>query len=195
MDIKVSGRHLDVGDALRAHVGQRIEAGAAKYFDRSIAAQVTFSKAGHGFHVDCTLHAPRGVTLQSHGEGGDAYSAFDAAADKIDKQLRRYKRRLTNHHQNSEHAERMLEQAQAYVLAATLDGDDAETVHNDHPIIIAETRTDIPRVSVSDAVMLMDLANVPAFMFRNAGNDQLNVVYRRPDGNIGWLDPAPQNAG
>ncbi|RME65400.1 MAG: ribosome-associated translation inhibitor RaiA [Alphaproteobacteria bacterium] len=194
MDIKVSGRHIDVGDALRAHMQQRIEAGAAKYFDRSISAQITLSKAGHGFHADCTLRAPRGVTLQSHGEGGDAYSAFDAAADKIEKQLRRYKRRLTNHHQNSEQAERMLEQAQAYVLAAASDGEEAATPHNDHPIIIAETTTDIPCVSVSDAVMLMDLANATAFLFRNIRNDQLNVVYRRPDGNIGWLDPAPRRA-
>lgn len=194
MEIIVSGRHLDVGDALRAHMETRIEAGVAKYFDRSIAAQITVSKAGHGFHVDCTLRAPRGVNLQSHGEGADAYGAFDAAAEKIEKQLRRYKRRLVNHHQNNEQTERLLEQAQAYVLAATPDNHEDEPAHNDHPIIIAETKTDIPCVSVSDAVMLMDLANAPAFMFRNARNDQLNVVYRRADGNIGWLDPAPSPA-
>ncbi len=191
MEIIVTGRHMDVGDALRTHIEQRIDAGAAKYFDRSIAAQVTLSKANHGFHADCSLRAPRGVTLQSHGEGGDAYSAFDTAAEKIEKQLRRYKRRLVNHHQSNHETERLLEHAQSYVLAAAPEEEEPEAPQNDHPIIIAETKTDIPRVSVSDAVMLMDLANTPAFMFRNVRNDQLNVVYRRPDGNIGWLDPAP----
>ncbi|MFZ5610007.1 MAG: ribosome hibernation-promoting factor, HPF/YfiA family [Pseudomonadota bacterium] len=190
MDIRISGRNVDLGDAFRDHVAARLEAGASKYFSRSLAANVTLSKEHHMFQVDCTLHANQGVSLKSRGEAGDAYAAFDDAAEKIEKQLRRYKRRLKNHH----HAERKalsLESAANYVLAAVGEGEEEETDKDDQPIIIAETRTDIPVVSVGDAVMLMNLADAPAFMFRNSRSNALNVVYRRPDGNIGWIDPSP----
>lgn len=195
MQIHVSGRKLSVGDALRTHVSDRLNAIVEKYFDRAIEAHVTVGKEGHAFKVECALHVRQGIHLQSQGTGGDAHSAFDAAADKIEKQLRRYKRRLKDRHLSGRHGEQEAQAliAQAYVLAPEDDADDGAAAAGDgadQPVIIAETRTPIPHVSVGDAVMMMDLQDTPALMFRNRRNGQFNVVYRRPDGNIGWIDPA-----
>lgn len=192
MDIQIAGRQVDVGDAFREHVRGRLEAGASKYFSRTLNAGVTVEKDGHLFVVECHVHANQGVNLESTGRAENAYAAFDDAADKIEKQLRRYKRRLKNHHSRAAEREKQLEKAAAYIMnadaAASSEDEGPDPV--DQPIIIAETKTDIPEVSVGDAVMLMDLAHAPAFMFRNAKNSALNVVYRRPDGNIGWINPA-----
>lgn len=194
MDIQITGRQVDVGDAFREHVRDRLEMGASKYFSRALDALVTLEKDAGQFHAECHFHANQGVRLESSGRGGTAYAAFDEAAERIEKQLRRYKRRLKNHHGRAAERQRELEKAAAYILpadgatASEEDGPDPQ----DQPIIIAETKTDIPEVSVGDAVMLMDLAHAPAFMFRNAKNNALNVVYRRPDGNIGWINPADE---
>lgn len=194
MEIQITGRQVDVGESLQDHVRDRLEADTSKYFNRAINAGVTVERDGHLFIVECHVHANQGVNLESTGKADNAYAAFDDAADKIEKQLRRYKRRLKNHHSRAAERQKELEKAAAYILPA--DGAASPDEHGpepqDQPIIIAETKTNIPEVSVGDAVMLMDLAHAPAFMFRNAKNNALNVVYRRPDGNIGWINPAEE---
>jgi ribosomal subunit interface protein len=190
MQINITGRKINIGEALTSHIEDRLTAGASKYFSRSIDAAVTIGKEGHAFKVDCHLHAPPGLNIRSHAEASDVYAAFDAAADKLEKQLRRYKRRIKNHHTASVRTGSEPSAAQAYVLAPE-DGAESDQAGDDRlqPAIIAETRTEIPVVDVGDAVMLMDLSDSSALMFRNAGNNELNVVYRRSDGNIGWIDP------
>ncbi|MEM8798768.1 MAG: ribosome-associated translation inhibitor RaiA [Pseudomonadota bacterium] len=202
MEIRITGRHVELGDSLRQHIEARLLQAVDKYFSRAISSLVTFGKEGHNFHAECSIHVNQGVTLQAEGTAGDAYAAFDVAAEKAEKQLRRYKRRLKNHHSTTN--DLTLAQAGAYILAPEADGDDSQTPSQgtssvdtpaQDPIIIAETKTMIPTVSVGDAVMLMDLADAPAFMFRNSKSEELNVVYRRPDGNIGWIDPAAGDLG
>lgn len=194
MEIQITGRQVDVGESLQDHVRDRLEADTSKYFNRAINAGVTVERDGHLFVVECHVHANQGVNLESTGRADNAYAAFDDAADKIEKQLRRYKRRLKNHHSRAAERQKELEKAAAYILPA--DGAASADEHGpdpeDQPIIVAETKTNIPEVSVGDAVMLMDLAHAPAFMFRNVKNNALNVVYRRPDGNIGWINPAEE---
>ncbi|MFQ5346446.1 MAG: ribosome hibernation-promoting factor, HPF/YfiA family [Rhodothalassiaceae bacterium] len=196
MQINVSGRKVRVGDALRSHIVTSLEELAEKYFCRAIEAQVTVAKRGRLFDVDCAIHLGHGIHLQSHAEGAPGRAAFDLAAEKLEKQLRRHKRRLKDRHLKSRHGqeEEIAQLARAYVLAPASDdgAGDAETPasgSDEQPIIIAETRVEIPRLTVGDAVMLLDLANAPALMFRNRRNDQINMIYRRADGHIGWVDP------
>ena len=185
MDITVKGKNMDVGDALRGHAEDYIEAGVTKYFENAIDANIVFSKENHSFVADITVHpGPRGLVVQSRGEGGDAYGAFYGALARIAKQIRRYKRRLNDHHKG--HNGEVLE-AQQYILQPE---PEEEAPENAQPVIIAEMPTTISTLSVSEAVMRMDLAHVPVMMFRNASGGELNVVYRREDGNIGWIDPA-----
>ena len=186
MEINVTGRKIRVGAAFSDHVRARLEQAAEKYFFRSTEASVTATKEAHLFSVACTIHAGHGLSLQSHGEGGDVYAAFDGAADRIEKQLRRYKRRIKNHHITGlKDAETV--PAQSYVLAS--EGEDRAADADGDPAIIAETTTEIRSLSVGDAVMRMDLSGTPAMMFRNAKSGELNVIYRRGDGNIGWIEP------
>lgn len=185
MHITVTGKQVDVGEALRDHVETRVTTGTEKYFGDPIDAQVVFSREGHLHRVDCSVHVGAGIFVKSHASAEDVYATFDAAADRIEKQLRRYKRRLRNHHKAT--PVEMLE-AQSYVLSAEQE-EERDEPDDAQPMIIAESTTDIPTVSVSEAVMRMDLANVPALMFRNRAHGELSVVYRREDGNIGWIDP------
>ena len=191
MDIKVTGRQMNVGEALTTHVQDRLSEVADKYFSRSIDANVTFHKEGPFVRVDVSMHPNQGINLQSRGEAEDPYAAFETAADKVEKQLRRYKRRLKNHH-NLPGRDAAMELARASVIAphAEVEEEVPAESHEDQPIIIAEASTEIPKVSVGDAVMLMDLADSAAFMFRNVKSDQLEVVYKRTDGNIGWISPS-----
>ena len=188
MDVRVSGHQIDTGEALRGHVDGRLQAIADKYFSRAISAQVTFGKGpyDHSFTCDIVAHVPQGVILKGRAGAADAHAAFDLAADRIEKQLRRYKRRLKDRHSQSAHAEAVAGEA-GYTVFAPPPGEDAEPV--DHPPIVAETRVDIPSASVSDAVMLLDLRNTNALMFRNSGTGSFNMVYRRGDGTIGWVEP------
>ncbi len=188
MEINVTGRKMNVGEALTTHVETQLYAIADKYFTRSIDASTTFSKEGHTCRCDVSLHANQGINLQSRGEAEDPYVAFDTAAEKVEKQLRRYKRRIKNHH-NSPSREAAVELASDTVIAPEDQSNDSGNTSDDQPIIIAESKKAIPSVSVGDAVMLMDLADASAFMFRNDRSDSLEVVYRRPDGNIGWISP------
>ncbi len=191
MNINVTGRKMKIGDALTNHVEDRLSTVADKYFNRTIDASTTFAKEGHSYRSDVSLHANQGINLHSRGEADDPYAAFEMAAEKVEKQLRRYKRRLKNHHRMPQR-DISLELAQDYTIALENEESDAvpDNTSEDQPIIIAENRTEIPNVSVGDAVMLMDLANTNAFVFRNSKNDALEVVYRRSDGNVGWICPS-----
>jgi ribosomal subunit interface protein len=189
MDIQVNGKQIDVGEVLREHVISRLEERVSKYFDRAVDAHVTFSREAHMIRVDCSVHAGHDIVMQSHAATDDPHASFDQALDRIEKRLRRYKRRLRNHHQVSKEELQPLVAA-GYVLApedeATEEPDDLQ------PVIVAETRMDIPTTTVGGAVMRMDLAEANVVMFRNSAHGRLNVVYRRPDGNIGWIDPQGQ---
>ena len=190
MDINVTGRKINVGEALTTHIEDRLNSIADKYFNRSIDASVILGKEGHTYRVDVSLHPNQGIKLQSRGEAEDPYASFEDASERIEKQLRRYKRRIKNHH-HAPDREVVMELARDSILLPESDdtAESAETALTEQPLIIAETNTSIPRVSVSDAVMMMDLADVPAFMFRNSKNEGLEVVYKRDDGNIGWISP------
>ncbi|WP_416898762.1 MAG: ribosome hibernation-promoting factor, HPF/YfiA family [Minwuia sp.] len=191
MHITVQGKHIDLGDALPQRVNERLEAAVEKYFGDAIEGGATFTKDAGGVQVDCQIHVGHDIYLKSRGSAGDAHAAFDDAAEKIEKQLRRYKRRLRDHHADQKRRGASAA-AQAYVLASEArDDDEGEAATSgDNPTVIAETRDYVPLCTVSDAVMRMDLADQPVLMFRNIGNDRLNVVYRRPDGHIGWIDPS-----
>jgi ribosomal subunit interface protein len=190
MDIRVSGHQVDTGEALRQRVENRLSGIADKYFSRMISAQVTFGKGphDHGFTCEIVAYAPQGVVLKGTERAADANAAFDSAADKIEKQLRRYTRRLKGRHAPSA-AEAVSEIADdaSYVVFQSAGQEEEEA--SDHPPIVAETRVDIPDASVSDAVMLLDLRNTNALFFRNSGTGTFNMVYRRDDGTIGWVEP------
>lgn len=187
MDIRVSGHQLDTGAALQDHAADRLTAIVGKYFGRALSAQITFGKApASAFSCDIVLHVMQGLIAKAHGQAHDVHQALDAAADKIDKQLRRYKRRLKDRHEQTAHAVR--EEDAAYTVFAA-EAPEAE-VESDSPLVIAETRVDIPVASVSDAVMMLDLRNTNALFFKNAGTGRHNMVYRREDGSIGWVEPA-----
>jgi ribosomal subunit interface protein len=186
MQISVKGKQLDVGEAWRSHVEDNLPAIVGKYFDNAQDAQVTLAKQGTTFHVDMVVHVGKKILVHSHGATGDAYTAFDEAAQHLGKRLRRYKRRLRDHHQGRPEQAEVLP-AQQYVLA----GEDVESEHEekDEPIVIAEIESGIETLSVGEAVMRMNLANLPAMMFRNRAHGGLNMVYHRGDGHIGWVDP------
>ncbi len=196
MQVIVKGKQLDVGEALTNYVSDRIESGVSKYFDNAIDAQVTVSKKNHNYHAETSVHIGSGIDVSASAEHVDAYACMDAAVEKIEKQLRRYKRRLKKHHGKERSALKMAYPAQSYVLAPESEESDTSSSESEewHPIIIAESNSDIPDCSVGEAVMRMDLANVPAMMFHNSGSKELNVIYRRPDGNIGWIDPKVETA-
>lgn len=187
MDIRVSGHQVDTGGALQSQVNDRLQAIATKYFSRAHSAHATFSKGphDHGFVCDIILHVVRGVVLKASASAQEARFALDGAADKIEKQLRRYKRRLRDDHSGPNVAPP--EDNAAYTVFEPTPDDvpDAE----DNPIIIAETRVDVPDASVSDAVMMLDLRHTNALLFRNAATGVFNMVYRRNDGTIGWVEP------
>lgn len=186
MEIRVSGHQVDTGDALRAHVEDRLQAIADKYFSRSISAQVTFGKGPHdnGFGCDIVAHVMQGVILKGSGQAMEAHPAFDQAADRVETQLRRYMRRLKDRHGNGAAIDALDVEAGYTVFSADQDEEPA-----DNPVVIAETRVDVPEASVSDAVMMLDLRNTTALLFRNSGTGAFNMVYRRNDGTIGWVEP------
>jgi ribosomal subunit interface protein len=187
MEIRVSGHQLETGEALRTHVETRLGAIADKYFSKAISAQATFGRAPHDkFSCDIVAHVMQGLILKGRGEANEARIAFDSAAEKIEKQLRRYMRRLQNRHSQTAHALAMDEAAYTVFDAGDIE---AEAPPPEAPVIVAEMRVDIPEASVSDAVMLMDLRNTPALLFKNAGTGRHNMVYRREDGTIGWVEP------
>lgn len=189
MEIRISGKQIDVGDALSTHVKDNMIAAVAKYFDRPVNATVVFSRRGHEFKCDSSVHLSTGLTAQSHAVSGEIYSAFDQATDKIEKQLRRYKRRLKDHHQKRQDPIEKIEAA-AYVLQGHDEDAENTEVNGMQPVIVAEMTTNIQSLTVGEAVMQMELSHSQFLMFKNDANGRLNIVFQRDDGNIGWIDPA-----
>lgn len=202
MELTVHGQQIDVGDALRTHVEGRLEDINSKYFDRAAYATVTFSREGHGHKKTKThiqIQVGKNLMVMSDAVELDPYASFESAAGKAAKQLRRYKRKLRDHHERMEQTpESEILKARDYILAAAPEQDDqphdeyqeTDVPQGDDPVIIAELTTEIQTMSVSDAVMLMELSSDTPIMFRNAANNELNMVYRRNDGNVGWIDPS-----
>ena len=191
MDIRVSGHQMDTGAALQDHVSDRLNTIVEKYFGRAISSQVTFGKAPASMiSCDIVTHVMQGLLLKANAVAPDAHLALDQAAEKIDKQLRRYKRRIQDRHEQTAHALRE-EEASYRIFAAPEPEMEVEQDDDDAgaPPIIAETTADIPEASVADAVMMLDLRHTNSLLFKNAGTGRHNMVYRRNDGSIGWVEP------
>jgi ribosomal subunit interface protein len=193
MQLTVTGKQVDVGGALRRHVEDSLDALLGKYFRTAIEAHAVFAREAHLIRTDLSLHIGRGIMIKSGAAAPDYYPAFDAAAERLAKQLRRYKRRLRDHHARLRNQAEDLETARAFVLAPVDEEAETEPVPDGEataPVVIAEMSTELPRLTVGEAVMRMDLADAPVLLFRNRSHGELNVVYRRGDGNVGWIDPA-----
>jgi ribosomal subunit interface protein len=211
MQFRVSGKNIDVGEALRSRINARVADATAKYFDGGFSGHVTIGKEGFGFRTECVIHLDSGIVLEADALAADAYASADRAAMHIEKRLRRYKRRLKDHQaargngQNLEQQaldqqagdqqapgrqapDRAAISAPSYVIAAPAHDSDEE-VTEWNPVIIAESTTTLKRLSVSDAVMELDMTGVPVIVFRHAGHGRVNLIYRRADGHIGWIDP------
>ena len=197
MQVQVTGKHVDVGEALRSRVADELSSSIAKYFDRGGGAEVVVSREGGAFRVDCAVTLASGQQLTTHGVGADAHAAFDTALAKMSKRVRRYKNRLKDHHPQA--MAKQAESAAYFIIAASDDeADELDAEAPDggsEPMIIAETETSIRAMTVSMAVMQLDLTEAQTIVFRNAAHGGLSVVYRRPDGNIGWIDPQRTGAG
>ncbi len=183
---RVSGQNMDIGEAIRGRITERVEEAINKYYPGHVTGHVTLHKDGAGFVTECILHLSSGITLHAHGTAGDAYQSADAAALNIEKRLRRYKRRLKDRHQSQRQHAYDRKEAMSYVLAPFAE----EEPQEDHPVIVAETATHVKKMSVGEAVMELDLSGAPVVVFTNSGNNRVNVVFRREDGHIGWIDPA-----
>ncbi len=191
MDIQVSGKNIELGDALQSHVTDRLTDGVTKYFERGAEATVTFAREKREVECDVTTHLASGVFLAAHGRAGDAYGAFEESLEKLEKRIRRYKSRLKDHHANGK-APLPAQNASYYLLEPLKDEDDDANPGDPSPVIVAESQTTLREMTVGAAVMQLDLVEQPAIVFKNAAHGRINVVYRRRDGNIGWVDPAAQ---
>jgi ribosomal subunit interface protein len=189
MAFRVSGKNIDIGEALRTRVNARVAEALVKYFDGGYSGHVTVGKDGFGFRTECAIHLDSGITLHTEGMAADAYSSADQAALRIEKRLRRYKRRLKGRAGSHNGGGAADAGAQNYVIAAP-DSDSEEEITDFNPVIIAESTTTLERLSVSDAVMELDMTGARVVVFRHAVTGRVNMVYRRGDGNIGWVDPA-----
>lgn len=191
MRYQISGKQIDIGNALQTYVQDELNGIVQKYAERPTDANIIFSKSGSEFVCEATVHLSTGLTASAKGHAHDIHAAFNSTADKMEKQLRRYKRRLKDHHQErSEPVEYF--GASSYILASDQESEESEP-ETLQPMIVAEMETRVQSLSVGEAVMQMELAGAPVLVFRNEGNNGLNVVYRREDGNVGWIDP--QTAG
>jgi len=188
MDVLVTGKQIDVGDSLRTYVRDKLAAGIAKYFDLPVETAVTFSREAYQYRVDCTVHLAHNLFLRSHAVADEIYACFDVAEERMEKRLRRYKGRFKRHRGAQREFPEEFPPARDIVLSGE---EDHEVEPNSfQPVTIAETTTEIPSFTVGEAVMKLDLEERTALMFRNVAHGELNVVFRRPDGNIGWIDPA-----
>lgn len=190
MRIRVSGKDIDVGEALQAHVTRELTESLSKYAGRPTDATVTFSRDAHLMCCEIMVHLSTGLTATAKGADAEVYAAFEQARERMAKQLRRHKRRLKDHH--AKRPDRVdTVPAASFVLAPLAEDDDEAGAPEamPGPTIIAEMQTQLPSLSVAEAVMQMDLAHAPVLVFRNEKGGTLNVVYRREDGNIGWIDP------
>ena len=189
--LRVSGKSVDVGESLRTRITDKVNEALAKYFQHGSSGHVTISREGSGFRADCVLHLDSGTMLEAHGFAQDAVAAADDAAIKIEKRLRRYKRRLKDR-TSTIRAQQAQQFAANYVIEAP--DEEIEEQESWSPVTIAESTAALPEFSVRDAVAELDLTGAPVVVFRNAGSGGINIVYKRRDGNIGWIDPAPETA-
>jgi ribosomal subunit interface protein len=194
MQLSVTGKQTEIGEALRRHIEGSLGSILDKYFKTAIEAHVIVSKEAHLSRAEISIHIGRGIVVNARAAASEAYLAFDAAAERLGKQLRRYKRRLRDHHAKGREPAGASERAMDYVLAPIeeeeVEGETAEAGNvNGAPAVIAEMSTELPNLTVGEAAMRMDLAEAPVLLFRNRSHGELNLVYRRTDGNIGWIDP------
>jgi ribosome hibernation promoting factor len=194
MTLRISGKSISVGDALRGRVSERTDEVLRKYFDGNYSGHITLSKDGSGFRTDCALHLDSGITLEADSSAGDAYASADQALLMIEKRLRRYKSRLKDRSARKAHAVNealagmaVALDATSYVIEAPAESDDEMTGYS--PVIIAEATTSLKRLSVSEAVMELDLTGAACLVFQHGSSGRVNIIYRRVDGNVGWIDP------
>lgn len=194
MDLRVSGKNFSIGDAMREHVSDRIQSAVQKYFDGGVSGHVVVDHEGSGYRSDCTLHLASGITLQAEGRAIDPYASFEQAADRLERRLRRYKHRLKDHHAAAPGAGAPQgDTFSSYVLESPEEEEiDADRAFS--PVVVAEKTGSLRRLPVSEAVLDLDMTGAPVLVFRNAATDRVNIVYRRSDGNIGWIDPAGADA-
>ena len=196
MTLRISGKSISVGEALRSRVSERTDEVLRKYFDGNYSGHITLSKDGFGFRTDCSLHLDSGITLEADSNATDAYASADQALVMIEKRLRRYKSRLKDRSARKTYAANAALadiDAPSYVIEAPTDGDEEVTTYS--PVIIAEVTTSLKRLSVSEAVMELDLTGAACIVFQHGSSGRVNIIYRRPDGNIGWVDPPVVSAG
>jgi ribosomal subunit interface protein len=191
MGLRVSGKNLDVGEAIRLQAEQRVGMALGKYYEGGFNGHVTVAKDGAGFRSDAVLHLSSGVTLEASGAAHDAYQSLDRMVEHIEKRLRRYKRRLKDHAAGAAARRAGVDVASYVIEAPDADAEEDHATHANgaHPVIVAESTRTLHELSVSDAVSELDMTGAPVLVFRNAGNMRVNIVYRRRDGNIGWIDP------
>ena len=202
MPLRISGRNLDIGEALRGRIGDRVAEALGKYFDGGYSGHLTVGKDGFGFRTECVIHLDSGIVLQAEALAADAYVSADQAAVRIEKRLRRYKRRLKDHAGRAR-ADTLAPdltalEAPSYVIAAPDHDEEDDVADGFTPVIIAESTTAFRSLSVSEAVQELDMTGAPVLVFRHAGHGRVNIVYRRADGHLGWIDPpsiAPAGAG
>lgn len=189
--LRVSGKSVDVGEALRTRITEKVDEALSKYFQHGSSGHVTISREGSGFRADCVLHLDSGTVLEAHGSAQDAIAAADDAATKIEKRLRRYKRRLKDRGTTIR-----AQQAEQFASYSVFEAPDEEVEEQEgwSPATIAESTSALPELSVSDAVAELDLTGAPVVVFRHATSGGINIVYKRRDGNIGWIDPSPKDA-
>ena len=187
MSVRVSGKHMEIGDSFRQRIEEQVEEAVTKYFDGGYSSQVTVEKAGSRYSADCKVHLDTGMALQANGEANDPLVAFQSASERIEKRLRRYKRKLKAHHNGNGH-DAFAEVA--YTVMDSVPDEDDELPEDYAPTIVAESTKKLRTMSVASAVMALDMTDDPVLLFRSAGSEQLNIVYRRNDGNIGWIDAA-----
>ena len=190
MSLRISGKHMEIGDAFRSRIEARIGDAIEKYFDGGFAGHVTVSRSGSRFSADCMVRLDSGIALQTGGDAQEPIAAFDAAAERFEKRLRRYKRRLKSHKVAGPEA---IDDVSYQIIAAVAEEDD-EVPEDYAPAIVAESTLSTARMTVASAVIELDTKDSPVFVFRNAGSGEINIVYRRPDGNIGWIDPSVAKA-
>jgi ribosomal subunit interface protein len=190
MTLRISGKSISVGEALRGRVSERTDEVLRKYFDGNYSGHITLSKDGFGFRTDCALHLDSGITLEAESNATDAYASADQALVMIEKRLRRYKSRLKDRSARKTYAEAAVLaalDAPSYVIEAPAEGDEEVTGYS--PVIIAEATTSLKRLSVSEAVMELDLTGAACLVFQHGSSGRVNIIYRRADGNVGWVDP------
>lgn len=191
MTLRVTGKHFDLGDALRTHIVDRVDSAVTKYFDGDVSGHIVVDHEGSGYRSDCTLHLSSGITLHAEGSAHEPYASFDTAAMRLEKRLRRYKRRLKDHHVAKDNGMGPMGAFAEQVLE--LPDQEAEEVEDYSPVVVAEKSGALRNLPVSEAVLELDLTGAPVVVFRHATSERVNIVYRRADGNVGWIDPANED--